>query len=104
MPAPEVQFQNFSTVQPAGALLVQPFTLVSANTIAPVSFLTILTGNTVVKTITPPMLGLHMLAIQYAGAAGSDATGNILTAFTSVAGQIGLYVFNPITQKYVPVT
>ncbi len=81
-----------------------PVTIASANTITPVSFLTILTGNTVVKTINPPLDGQHMLAIQFAGTAGVDATGNVLTAFTSVNGQIGLFVYNPSTKKYVPVT
>jgi hypothetical protein len=94
-------FQDFNTVQ--GPAQQKPQTIASANTIAPVSFLTILTGNVVVKTITPPMLSLHMLAIQFAGVAGVDATGNILTLTASVAGQIMLLVFNPSTQKYVPI-
>lgn len=101
MPDPNLLFQNFSTVQskeqPA------PVTIASANVIAPVSYLTILTGNTVVKTITAPLTGVHTLAIQFAGAAGVDATGNVLTAKASVAGEIMLLVFNPNVNKYVPV-
>lgn len=97
-------FNDFMTV--VGPLNNKPLTIASANVIAPVSFLTILTGNTVVKTITvPPILvgTCHVLAIQYAGVAGSDATGNISLLVTSIASQIVLYCFNPILNKYVPI-
>jgi len=97
----ELNAWKFDTFQSEKGPL--PVTIASANTIAPVSFLTILTGNTVVKTITPPLDGQHMLAIQFAGAAGVDATGNVLTAKASVAGEVMLLVFNPNTRKYVPV-
>lgn len=98
----QVQFQDFSTVQDPGQQ--KPVTIASANVIAPVSYLTVLTGNTVIKTITPPLAGVHTLALLFAGNAGADATGNVTAAFTSVAGQIGLFVFNPLTQKYSAVT
>lgn len=101
MPADTLNFQDFSTVQ--SNLQPTPATIASANVIAPVSFLTILTGNTVVKTITPPMASLHMLAIQFAGAAGVDATGNVLTAKASVNGEVMLLIYNPKAAKYVPV-
>jgi hypothetical protein len=99
--ADTLNFQNLSTVQ--SKLQPGPKTLASANTIAPSGFLTVLTGNTVVKTITPPQTGLHMLAIQFAGVAGVDATGNVLTAKASVNGEIMLLVYNPNTAKYIPV-
>lgn len=83
---------------------VKPYTLASAATIAPVGFLTVLTGNTAVVTITPPITTqTHMLAIQFAGTAGVTAAGNILTATASVVGQIMLLVYNPLTAKYIPV-
>ena len=102
----ESNWQNYSTINsptgnPNGG---KPTTIASANTIAPTGFHTVLTGNTVVKTITPPFTDrVHMLSIQYAGVAGSDATGNITVAVTSIALQSVLYVFNPLTQKYSPV-
>lgn len=102
MPAnADAQWQDFSTVQSLGQQ--KPQTIASAATIAPVSFLTILTGNTAVVTITPPLSGLHVLAIQFAGVAGVTAAGNILTATASVAGQIMLLVYNPLTAKYIPI-
>lgn len=101
MPADALNFQDYSTVQ--SNLQPAPKTIASANTIAPSGFLTVLTGNTVVKTITPPVSWTHMLAIQFAGVAGVDATGNILTAKASVNGEAMLLIYNPVTQKYVPV-
>jgi hypothetical protein len=80
-----------------------PGGMASAATIAPTTFLTVLTGNVGVATITPPVPHGHMLALQFAGTAGVLATGNILTATASVVGQIMLLVYNPATQKYSPV-
>jgi hypothetical protein len=83
-----------------------PATLASAATIAPTTFLTVLTGNVAVTIITPPVLHTHMLAIQFAGTAGVTATtgvGGVLTTTATIAGQIMLLVFNSSTQRYVPV-
>ena len=96
-------WQNLSTVQDKNQ--PKPVTIAAANVIAPTTFLTILTGNVVIKTITPPVTGLHMLAIQFSatGVLGNDATGNISVAKVSVAGMIILYIYNPATAKYTPV-
>lgn len=94
-------WQQLSPTQ--GPTSPKPVTIVSANLIAPTTHLTILTGDTVVKTITPPVTHGHMLALQFAGTAGNDATGNILTAKATISGMCVLYIYNPITAKYVPV-
>lgn len=102
----ESNWQNYSTIQSitANPFGGKPQVIASANVIAPQTFLTKLTGNTVVKTITPPFTDrVHMLAIEYAGVAGSDATGNITVLVTSIALQAVLYIFDPLTQKYFPV-
>ncbi len=101
MPITESDWAQLATVN--GPSSPKPVTVASANVIAPSTFLTILTGNVVVKTITPPVPFGHMLAIQFAGVAGVDATGNILTLKASVVGEIMLLVYNPLTAKYVPV-
>jgi hypothetical protein len=80
-----------------------PATLVSAATVAPTTFLTVLTGNTAIAAITPPVLHAHMLALLFAGTAGITATNNIATAKASVVGEVMLLVFNPNTAKYYPV-
>lgn len=98
---PEVNFQDFSTVQ--SLLQPKPQTIASAGTIAPVSFLTILTGNVAITAITPPLTGLHTIAIQFAGVAGITAGNNITTTKASVVGEVMLLVYNPVTAKYVPV-
>ena len=91
---------DWAQIAPAGAS--SPVTMASAATIAPSTFLTVLTGNTAVATITPPVTHAHMLALEFAGVAGVVATGNIKTAKASVVGEVMLLVFNPVTQKYVP--
>lgn len=101
MPIPVVDWQQLLPVQ--GPTSPKPVTIASANVIAPTTFLTVLTGNVVIKTITPPVDHGHMLAIQFAGIAGVDATGNILTLKASVVGEVMLLVYNPNTAKYVPV-
>lgn len=80
-----------------------PATIASAATIAPTTFLTVLTGNVGVATIVPPVSHAHTLVLQFAGTAGVLATGNILTAQASVVGVGMLLAYNPNTQKYVPV-
>ena len=80
-----------------------PLTLASAATIAPSTFLTLLTGNTGIATITPPVPHAHMLALVFAGTAGVLATGNINIAVAGVVGQVMLLVYNPTTAKYYPV-
>lgn len=102
MAAPELQFQDFSTVQ--GLTQQKPQTIASAATIAPISFLTILTGNVAITAITVPLPGmLHTIAVQFAGTAGITAGNNITTTKASVVGEIMLLVYNPVTAKYVPV-
>lgn len=94
----DLLFQNFSTVQsnkqPA------PATIAAAATIAPVSFITVLTGNTPVATITPPVTGQHMLCIIPGTTTGFTTTGNILGGTTTVASRAYLFVYNPVSLKY----
>lgn len=91
---------DWAALSPYGS---KPVTMASAATIAPSSFLTILTGNVGVATITPPVPFSHMLAVQFAGTAGVLATGNILTAVASVVGVAMLLQYNPDLKKYVPI-
>jgi len=92
---------DWALLNPTSA--ASPVTLASAATIAPTSFLTILTGNTAVVNITPPVTHAHMLAVMFAGTAGVTAAGNIATAKASVLGEAMLLIYNPSAAKYVPV-
>ena len=98
MPIPVV---DWAQLTPVGSNA--PLTLASAATIVPLTFLTVLTGNVAITAITPPTTAAHMLAIQFAGTAGITAGNNITTTKATVAGEVLLLVFNPTTQKYVPV-
>lgn len=99
--ADTLNFQDLSTVQ--STQQPGPKTIASAATIAPTTFLTILTGNVQVTTITPPQTGLHMIAVKFAGTNGVTTGGNIATAKASVLNEIMLLVYNPLTATYTPV-
>ena len=78
-------------------------TIASAATIAPTTFLTVLTGNTAITTITPPITQAHMICLVFAGTAGITAGNNINNTKASVASEAMLLVYNPTTAKYVAV-
>lgn len=99
---PDLNFQDLSTVQ--SGLQPKPVTLVAAATIAPTTFLTILTGATAVTTITPPVTGTHMLCIVPGGATGFAAGGNVVGGTTTVAGRACLLVYNPAAGTYTAVS
>lgn len=91
---PDPLFQNFSTVQ--NNLQPTPITVTAAATISPQSFITVLTGNTAVGTINPPVTGQHMLCIVPGTTTGFTTGGNIVGGTTTVSGRAYLLVYNPI--------
>lgn len=92
---------DFAQLNPSNN--VAAVTLASAGTIAPTTFLTVLTGNVAITAITPPVSFGHMLCIVFAGTAGITAGNNINNTKASVAGEAMLLVYNPTTGKYVAV-
>lgn len=98
----DLQFQDISTVQ--SDKQPKPVTLTAAATIAPTTFLTVLSGNTAVTTITPPVTGTHMLAIVPGTTTGFAAGGNVVGGTTTVASRAVLLVYNPLTGNYTVVT
>lgn len=98
--SPDLLFQNLSTVQ--SDKQPTPKTVVAATTIAPETFMTIITGTTSVATITPPAEGTHMLCLVFESATPDLlTTGNILVGLTTiVVNRPVLVVFNPISSKY----
>jgi hypothetical protein len=98
--SPDLYFQNFSTVH--GNLQPKPATIASATTIAPTSFLTILTGTTTIQTITPPNSdAMHMLAFTSAEAAVLGTSGNILVGQTFAVNRVYFLIWNPMAAKYI---
>lgn len=96
----DLEFQNFSTVQSMAQQ--PPVTLVAAATIAPRTFLTILSGTTAVANITPPVTGCHMLAIVAGTTTAAYTTsGNITGVTTASTENPSLFIFNPLSGEYL---
>lgn len=94
----ESDSQVLGTVQGAGS--AKPTTIASAATIAPVGFLTMISGTANIDNITPPVLGVHMLCLIGTGAAVLTTAGNILIGTTLVVQRPTFLVYNPLTAKY----
>lgn len=95
MALPDSSFQNLSTVQ--SGLQPTPPTITAAATISPTTFITVLTGNTAVQTINPPVAGQHMLCIVPGTTTGFTTGGNIVGGTTTVSGRAYLFCFQPST-------
>jgi len=96
--ASDLLFQNFSTVQSNKQPL--PVTVTAAATIAPTTFITKVTGNTAIATITPPVAGTHMLCIVPGTTTGFTTGGNVSGGTTTVASRAYLLVYEPIAATY----
>ena len=98
----EEEWQNLSTVQ--SPLAQKPNTIVAAATIAPNTFLTVVSGTTQLVTITPPYSDrVHMLCFLFPDAMGAFATsGNIAVAADPGVNIPVFMVYNPLTAKYYP--
>jgi len=100
MPIAESEFQALSTVQ--GNLSPRPVTIASAATIAPTTFLSVISGTVAIVNITPPVSGAHMLAFVFtAGTPTANTTaGNIANVLAASQNVPQLAVYNPVTAKY----
>jgi energy-converting hydrogenase Eha subunit C len=99
MPSQDLTSQQLSTVQ--NKAMLQPPTIASAATIAPTTFVTIVSGAAAIVNVTPPIDGAHMLVLIPTGAFTMTAAGNLLTVMAAATvGQPVFLIFNPITGKY----
>lgn len=98
----DLDHQNFNTVQSDKQPL--PARMAAAATIAPTTFLTVLSAGPAVATIVPPVTGAHMLALMFADVAGVTNTGNISAVVASVALRPMLLIYDPVSGNYFPVT
>ena len=97
----DLNFQELSTVQ--SNLQQGVKTIASAATIAPTTFLTVITGTTQLVNITPPVTGAHMLVFIFPDAMGAMSTGgNILVAADPGVNIATIMVYNPVSRKYIP--
>lgn len=102
MQSQDLLFQNLSTVQGSESPL--PNTIASATTIAPVSFLSNISGTTNIATITPPITGQHMIALNFTNGSPGQllTTGNVLVGITTLAqNKPVLLVYDPTVAKYL---
>jgi hypothetical protein len=96
----DLRFQDILPV--AGDKNPKPVTIPSAATVAPTTFLSVISGTVAIATITPPVSGAHMLC--FIATAGSPTafvtTGNVATAVAMVQNVPCFLVYNPVTAKY----
>jgi hypothetical protein len=96
---PDLLFQNLSSVQ--SDKQPTPVTIASAATIAPTTFMTVVSGAAAIVNVTPPVTGQHMLVLIPSGAFTMTAAGNLVTAMAAATvGQPVLLFYNPTTGKY----
>lgn len=97
---PDLNFQDLSTVQ--SGVQQKPLTFASAATVAPLTFLTFITGTVAIATVTPPVTGSHMLAFVFTTTTPTafTTTGNIKAVQTPTQNIPTLLVFDPIEGKY----
>ena len=96
--ASDLLHQNFGTVQ--SDKQPTPKTITAAATIAPTTFITKMSGNTAIATITPPVAGSHMLCIIPNTTTGFTTGGNVSGGTTTVSGRAYLFVYEPVAASY----
>lgn len=95
----DINWQDISSVQTQQTSTTIP----AATTIAPKTFVTIVTGTTQIGTIVPPVSGDHMLVLIFPDAMGAMATsGNIVVAADPGVNIPVFMVYNSKTGKYYP--
>ena len=94
----DLDHQQLNTVQNISQL--QPVTIASAATIAPTTFLTVLTGTTAITTITPPVTGSCVLCFTSQVNANFGTGGNIAATVTMSIDQLCFMVYNPVTAEW----
>lgn len=89
---------NQSNLQPT------PTRMASAATIAPTTYLTVVSGTVAVATITPPLTGQHTLALLFTDAspAATVTTGNIGKASTPIINKTLHMTYDPVAALYYP--
>jgi len=97
---PDLNFQDISTVQ--SGIQPKPVTIASTTTVAPVTFLSFITGTTAIATVTPPVSGVHMLCFVFTTTTpvAFTTTGNVKTVATPTTSIPMFLVYDPISAKY----
>lgn len=96
----DLNFQNLSTVANEGQ--PKPVTIASAATVAPSTYVTMISGTVAIATVTPPVTGAHQLCLVFTTTTpvAFTTTGNIATVATPTQNIPVFLVYNPLTAKY----
>lgn len=86
----------------ATVLSPKPATIASAATVAPVTFLSFISGTTAIATVTPPVDGAHLLCMVFTTTTpvAFTTTGNIKAVATPTQNALTFLVYNPLEAKY----
>lgn len=97
---PDLNFQDLSTVQ--NNLQQKPVTIASAATVAPTTFVSLISGTTAIATITPPVTGAHLIVMIFTTTTpvAFTTTGNIKAVVTPIQNVPVYLVYNPLENKY----
>lgn len=97
---PDLNFQDISTVH--SEQQPKPVTIASTTTIAPTTYVSVITGTVAIATVTPPVSGAHMLAFIFTTTTPTAFTtaGNIAAVATPTLNVPTLLIYNPLTAKY----
>jgi hypothetical protein len=98
----DVEHQNINTVH--SQLQPKPRTIASAATVAPETFITMVTGVVAIDTITPPVTGAHMLCFIFTAAVpvAFGLVGNVAVALAPTQNLPVLLFYDPVGARYYP--
>lgn len=98
----DLNFQDISTVH--NSLQPKPVTIASAATVAPTTFVSMISGTVAIATITPPVTGAHLLCFIFTTTTpvAFTTTGNIKYVMTPSQNLPVFLVYDPILNKYHP--
>lgn len=100
--SPDLSFQDLSTVH--SKLQPKPVTIASTTTVAPTTFLSLISGTNAIATITPPAEGAHLLCFIFTAQTpvAFTTSGNIKLVSTPAQNIPVFLAYNPIEGKYYP--
>lgn len=100
MPLPVSDWQALMPVQQG--LSPSPARFAAAATVAPTTFLSIISGTTQIANVTPPVDGAHLLAFVFTNANPGAFTGagNVQSTKDPAQNELILLVWDPLNAKY----
>jgi hypothetical protein len=94
-------FQDLSTVH--SPIQKKPATIASAATVAPLQFLSFISGTVAIATVTPPVNAMHVLCMIFTTTTPTAFTttgGNIKAVATPTQNVPCFLIYNPLEAKY----